>query len=85
MVQVVLNQGFEPAALIMYAPNFHPKLAAKWDHYEFKNVKRNGINNGLQNFLKVFIPRKPPQGWEVVRQNFVPPAIAGGQPQAPKR
>ncbi|WP_235908582.1 TIGR03009 domain-containing protein [Roseiconus nitratireducens] len=90
-VQVVLNQQFEPEVLIMYAPNFHAKLAPQWDHYQFSNVKRNALTATLRQFMGNFIPKKPPSDWEVVRENFVPPQIAnqpnGGeqQPAAPRR
>lgn len=83
MVQVVLSATFEPEVLIMYAPNFHEKLAPQWDHYEFSDVKRNAIGAGLQQFMGNFIPKKPPSNWEITRQNFLPPQIAEGQPNAP--
>ena len=42
----------------MYAPNFHAKNAPKWDHYEFRESKRNAIGAGFQRFLGNFIPPK---------------------------
>ena len=88
MVQIVLSPTFEPEVLIMYAPNFHEKLAPQWDHYEFSNIKRNALGAGIRTFMGNFIPKKPPADWEITRQNFVPPQIAQGQPTgtpAPKR
>ena len=62
--------------MIMYAPNFHSKLAPQWDHYEFKEIKRNAIGAGIRQFMGNFIPEKPPANWKVNRMNFVPPKIA---------
>ncbi|MFU7559747.1 TIGR03009 domain-containing protein [Roseiconus sp. JC912] len=80
MVQVVLSSGFEPEVMIMYAPNFHEKLAPQWDHYEFSEVKRNAIGAGISQFLGHFIPQQPPADWKIDRQNFLPPQIAQGNP-----
>ena len=75
MVQVALEaKTYLPKALVMYAPNFDAKLAPVWDHYEFKEVKRNGINNGFQKFLGNFIPEKPPANWKILKENFNAPA-----------
>ncbi|OYP33188.1 TIGR03009 domain-containing protein [Rhodopirellula sp. MGV] len=76
LVQVVLSAEFEPEVMIMYAPNFHEKLAPQWDHYEFSNVKRNAINAGIRQFMGNFIPQKPPADWKINRQAFLPPQIA---------
>jgi len=84
MVQVVLDQSFEPKVLQMYAPNFHEKLAPQWDHYEFSDVKRNALTAGFRQFLGNFIPKAPPSTWEVVREDFVP-QIADGQPAVPQQ
>ena len=74
MVQVALEaRTFLPKALVMYAPNFDPKLAPVWDHYEFKSVKRNSIANGLKDFVtRNFIPQKPPAHWKIVQDDFTP-------------
>lgn len=87
MVQVVLSQSFEPEVLIMYAPNFHQKLAPQWDHYEFSDVKRNAASAGLRQFMGYFIPKAPPKGWEVVKESFVPQIAeeAPGQPVPAQR
>lgn len=79
VVQIALNSNFEPIMLRMYAPNFHPKLAPQWDQYEFSNLKRNAIGDGLQKFLGNFIPEKPPASWKITRENFLPPQIAEGK------
>lgn len=79
MVQVVLNANFEPDTLLMYAPNFHPKLAPQWDHYEFADTKRNKITARLQQlFMNNFIPKKPPASW-TIKQEVLPPAQVAGQ------
>ena len=87
LVQVVLDKNFNPQALIMYAPNFHPKNAPEWDHYEFSNVKRNSITATImKNFLNNFIPKQPPSNWKVQRDNlFTPPQVADQQPTPPRR
>ena len=72
MVQIALEpRTFTPKALIMYAPNFDAKTAPVWDHYEFNDVRRNSIGNGLQAFLKNFIPEKPPASWKILRDDFL--------------
>ncbi|MCO8122518.1 TIGR03009 domain-containing protein [Stieleria sp. TO1_6] len=76
MVQVVLSNNFEPEVLIMYAPNFHAKLAPQWDHYEFSDVKRNALGAGISQFFNNFIPKKPPSDWKITRQNFTAPQMA---------
>jgi TIGR03009 family protein len=74
LVQIALDAStFLPQALIMYAPNFDPKTAPKWDHYEFTDVKRNAISAGFQKFLGNFIPQKPPANWKILRDKFAPP------------
>ncbi|MCD0459661.1 TIGR03009 domain-containing protein [Roseiconus lacunae] len=83
MVQVVLSADYEPEVMIMYAPNFHQKLAPQWDHYEFTDVKRNAIGAGIQQFMGNFIPKQPPASWKITKQNFLPPQIAQGN-QAPQ-
>ena len=57
----------------MYAPNFDPKTAPKWDHYEFADVNRNAIGAGFQKFLGNFIPEKPPANWKILRDKFTAP------------
>lgn len=74
LVQIALDaKTFMPQALLMYAPNFDPKTAPKWDHYEFTDVKRNAIGAGLQQFLGNFIPQQPPKTWKIFRDKFTPP------------
>lgn len=73
LVQIALDaKTFLPQALLMYAPNFDAKLAPKWDHYEFTNVKRNAIGAGFQKFMGNFIPENPPANWKILRNQFVP-------------
>ncbi len=68
----------------MYAPNFDPKTAPKWDHYEFADVKRNAIGAGFQKFLGNFIPEKPPASWKILRDKFTAPVdIPAQQAAAP--
>lgn len=74
LVQIAINsKTFAPRALIMYAPNFNKKTAPRWDHYEFTDVKRNGFTAGFQQFLRYFIPQKPPATWKILRDKFNPP------------
>lgn len=87
LVQIALNQAFEPVGLVMYAPNFHPKHAAEWDHYEFNSVKRNAIGAGFQKFFGAFVPQRVPMGWEIDRKKIgqeqvaQQPAASGPQRQ----
>ncbi len=70
LVQIALEKAtYQPHALLMYAPNFHPKTAPKWDHYEFKDIKRNAVAAGFQRtFLGNFIPSAPPKSWKIRRE-----------------
>ena len=78
LVQIALNnKTYQPHALLMYAPNFHPTNAPKWDHYEFRDIKRNAIGAGFAKFLGNFIPQKPPADWKIHRHQFGQPP---GQP-----
>ena len=80
LVQVALNKStFLPHALIMYAPNFHPKTAPRWDHYEFVDVKRNLLGQTFNQFIGNFIPKKPPANWTILKNVFRPPGQ--GPPQ----
>ena len=81
MVQVALEaKTYLPRALVMYAPNFDPKTAAVWDHYEFQNVKRNSIAGQFANkFLKNFIPQAPPKDWQIIQGT----AFAAGSASTP--
>ncbi|MEM9826621.1 MAG: TIGR03009 domain-containing protein [Planctomycetota bacterium] len=66
MVQIALTkETFLPAGLIVYHPNFDTVGSPNRDIYEFRDVKRNQIFAGIQNFMNVFVPEKPPKGWEV--------------------
>ena len=71
LVQIALNEKtYQPHALLMYAPNYHPKNAPKWDHYEFRDIKRNAIGAGIAKYLGNFIPEKPPANWKIHRHQF---------------
>ena len=84
LVQIALNAStFLPEALIMYAPNFNAKTAPKWDHYEFVDVKRNGFVQGINNFLRNFIPQKPPADWTIHRDRFQAPTEPVRKAEAP--
>lgn len=74
LVQIGLNEKtFMPEALLMYAPNFNIKTAAKWDHYEFVSVQRNSISAGLlDRFMKSFIDEKAPADWKVFHNTYRP-------------
>ena len=74
LVQIALEKAtYQPHALLMYAPNFHPKNAPKWDHYEFKDIKRNAVTAGFQQkFLGNFIPDTPPKSWKIIREKLAP-------------
>ncbi|TWU44040.1 hypothetical protein Q31b_15750 [Novipirellula aureliae] len=91
MVQIALDkESFLPKALIMYAPNFHPVNAAKWDQYEFVDMKRNGMGNAISNFMQNFISDRPPSDWTVHREKFSPvvdppPQSAQGISQSERR
>ncbi|MCG8651064.1 MAG: TIGR03009 domain-containing protein [Pirellulales bacterium] len=75
VVRIALDKKtFLPNALIMYAPNFHEKHAPKWDHYEFTDIKRNKILQGINQFINHFIPEKPPGDWKILRERYVPPS-----------
>lgn len=85
LVQIALDTAtYQPHALLMYAPNFHPKNAPKWDHYEFKDIKRNAVTAGFQQkFLGNFIPNAPPKSWKIHRQQF--PQQNAPQNQTPQQ
>ena len=71
LVQIALDQEtFLPKALIMYAPNFDVKVAQKYDHYEFTEMKRNSIGSRIQNFMNYFVPQKPPADWQIVHSKI---------------
>ncbi len=74
LVQIALNEKtYMPEALLMYAPNFNIKTAPRWDHYEFVNVQRNSISQGLlDRFMKKFIDEKPPSDWKVFHNSYQP-------------
>lgn len=82
LVQIALSETtFLPEALLMYAPNFNIKTAPKWDHYEFTDLKRNSVTQGLTRFMNAFINQKPPANWKVFRNPYRPP----GPPQISDR
>ena len=85
LVQIALEkETYQPHALLMYAPNFHPKNAPKWDHYEFKDIKRNAVAAGFQQkFLGNFIPSAPPKSWKIRREQLAPPQQQLEQAQKP--
>lgn len=95
LVQIALQKAtYQPHALLMYAPNYHPQNAPKWDHYEFKEIKRNAVTASFQQkFLGNFIPNAPPKNWKIIRsrlgQQPAPPnqqqPTAPQQAQAPNR
>lgn len=60
----------------MYAPNFDPKNAPVWDHYEFGDMKRNGVVANIQQFTAGFIKVRPPSNWMVIRQIYGAPQQA---------
>jgi TIGR03009 family protein len=75
VVQIALSiNTFAPRALLLFAPNFDPKVAPNWDHYQFDNAKRNTIGAGLQMFVRSFIDEKPPTDFKVLRDLYQPPA-----------
>ncbi|WP_442511396.1 TIGR03009 domain-containing protein [Novipirellula sp. SH528] len=83
MVQIALEkETFLPQALIMYAPNFHAQNAPKWDHYEFVDMKRNGVGNAIANFMDNFIQERPPADWTIFRDTFNPNAEPEAQQAA---
>ena len=71
LVQIALDaSNYLPRGLRMYAPNFDPKQAPVWDHYEFAEVKQNSIGNKLADFMKNFIPEKPPASWKISNEQM---------------
>ena len=85
LVQIALEEAtYQPHALLMYAPNFHPKNAPKWDHYEFKEIKRNAVAAGFQQkFLGNFIPSAPPKSWKIRHEKLPQPQQNAEQAQKP--
>lgn len=74
LVQIALDSTtYLPKALLMYAPNFNIKTAPKWDHYEFTEMKRNGIGQQVQQFTRSFINQRPPANWKVFRDAYRSP------------
>lgn len=79
-VRIVINaQTFLPQALILYGPNFHPETAPAYDHYEFQDVERNTIAQGLAAWSGVFFNERPPADWKVIEDVYRPEPQA--QPQ----
>lgn len=82
LVQIVLEkESFLPAGLALFAPNFNVATTPNKQIYEFTEIKRNGVGQGMQVFLNNFIPQKPPSSWKIFRQKF-PVGIAAAAPQA---
>lgn len=82
VVQIALSMStFAPQALLLFAPNFDPKVAPNWDHYQFDNAKRNSIGAGLQMFVRSFIDEKPPSDFKVLKDQYQPP-VEEGVPQS---
>ena len=70
-VQIAINADtFLPDDLVIYAPNFDPQTAPVWDHYEFTEMKRNGLVANLQQFMDGFIKVSPPRSWKVIREPY---------------
>lgn len=79
-VRIVINdQTFLPQALILYGPNYDPVTSPGYDHYEFTDVERNTIRQGMAAWGRVFIDERPPADWKVIREAFRPAGPA--QPQ----
>ncbi|TVQ01408.1 MAG: TIGR03009 domain-containing protein [Planctomycetaceae bacterium] len=86
-VRIVINdQSFLPQALILYGPNFDPVNSPGYDHYEFTDVERNSIRQGLANWGRVFIAQRPPADWKVIRETYRPiePGPQVAQPNGEK-
>jgi TIGR03009 family protein len=72
-VRIVINdQSFLPQALILYGPNFDPVTSPGYDHYEFTDVERNTLRQGVATWSRLFINQKPPADWKVVRETYRP-------------
>jgi len=72
-VRIVINdKTFLPQALILYGPNFNPTTAAAYDHYEFMDVERNTLRQGMAAWGTLFINERPPADWKVIRDVFRP-------------
>ena len=72
MVKIALDaKKFTPRAIVVYAPNFDPKNAPYYQHYDFKDVKRNSITTNLLSKFNVdFIPSKIDKSWTVERDDM---------------
>src|SRR5690606_10319841 len=78
-VRIIINaQTFLPRAVILYGPNFDPVTSPNWDQYEFTDVERNTIRQGMAAWGRVFIDERPPADWKVIRDTYRP---AGSSPQ----
>ncbi|MEM6363707.1 MAG: TIGR03009 domain-containing protein [Planctomycetota bacterium] len=75
LVQIALDEKtFMPQALLLYAPNFNVQTNPKWDHYEFKNVRRNSITQSFNMFANRFIQWRPPADYKIFKDVFRPVA-----------
>ena len=81
LVQIALDANLFASAPQCMHP-FHAKNAPKWDHYEFRESKRNAIGAGFQRFLGNFIPQKPPADWKIIQNNLSPGPTPGAQQAA---
>lgn len=87
-VRIAINdQSFLPQALILYSPNYDPTTSPAYDHYEFSDVERNTLRQGVASWGRLFISQKPPSDWKVIRETYrpdgpEPPQVA--QPAAEK-
>ncbi len=78
-VRVVIDaKTFLPRALILYGPNFDQVTSPGYDQYEFTEVERNTIRQGMRDWGRVFIDERPPADWKVIRDKYRP---AGPPPQ----
>jgi len=70
-VRIVINdQTFLPQALILYGPNFDPATAPAYDHYEFTDMERNTLRQGMKAWGSVFIDERAPADWKVIREPY---------------
>lgn len=83
-VRIVINdKTFLPQALILYSPNFDPVTTPAYDHYEFLDVERNTLLQGLAAWRASFINERPPSDWKVIRDSYRPAAAESPQMAQP--
>lgn len=71
-------ETFLPTEMVLYDLNSVGRSA-----YAFKNLKADGVQDNLKNFLGSFVSPKTPAGWERIVHDASKPAPVSRQTQAP--